>query len=419
VLGNTSADVDNPTSMLAMLSELFTDGFLTTVEASAARTSATDVIVTQAIVDAWNDVQRRYGLTVVDELNTATWAAIYADGEGAQNIGGARFDPLWRTTATEPYFYSANGSIIGPNPNYDGTVYPVERFVAFGEGISKKEAARVSRREVERVTSNPTYRGTITLTADPQEGHRLDIMPGDNIRLKQLTSNSGLLLHVSGVSVDLTQDTMPVTLAVDNVGTMLPTLLAQFERDRQRSKDPVWRMSKSRTSTSSDALIPWDFEAGSGRIPSRPVAGGRWSVSRFLGAEAGIINSIRIDTSPAREFVVAIFGKDPGSSWLVANIGNPLDEDGGASPWKAPDLEDALNEREFVEAWGWAGDGGTPCGYGRKAKGDTGASLVGWMADSGQWQYFSENGVWLYLAIWTSGDTEVSGTLQAQVTEGE
>jgi hypothetical protein len=178
-------------------------------------------------------------------------------------------------------------------------------------------------------------------------------------------------------------------------------------------------MSKSRTSTSSDALIPWDFEAGSGRIPSRPVAGGRWSVSRFLGAEAGIINSIRIDTSPAREFVVAIFGKDPGSSWLVANIGNPLDEDGGASPWKDPDLEDALNEREFVEAWGWAGDGGTPCGYGRKAKGDTGASLVGWMADSGQWQYFSENGVWLYLAIWTSGDTEVSGTLQAQVTEGE
>jgi hypothetical protein len=41
------------------------------------------------------------------------------------------------------------------------------------------------------------------------------------------------------------------------------------------------------------------------------------------------------------------------------------------------------------------------------------------MADSGQWQYFSENGVWLYLAIWTSDDTKVSGTLQAQVMEGE
>jgi hypothetical protein len=421
-VGTSWDATDNPDSFRSLIYELRTDGHLT-VEDIFDDNLIGDRLYDQSLVDAVKEVQREAGLTANGTLTVATWNAVWGDGEQAQNLGGARFDPLYALPGTQKFTYSANGSIIGLNPSWDPDLRVVDRFVTFGDGLSKKEARRLSRREVERL-NKATYRGTIRLTADPQEGSRLDIQAGDNIRLKQFTSNNGVVLHVAGVQVSPMAEPPSVTLTVDNVGRMLPILLSEIDRDRGRRKDPVWAMSKSRTSATQDAIIPWDYEAGSGEIGPIDVEGGRWQVFRFVGAEAGIINRVRIETDPAREFGFAIFGKQVSPKWLQANIGNPLDESADSeSPWTRPGLLDKLDDREFVEAWGWAGGGGgAVCGYGKRLKynedGGT-RTLRGWFADEGQWSYFSWHGVWMWLAIYTSGDTEVTGRLRAQVTEGE
>lgn len=422
-VGTAWDDTDNPDSMRVVVNELRTDGHLRRPDALAAIEART---YTQAMADAVEEVKEDAGLTANGTLTPAAWEAIYDSGMDGWNLGGARFDPLWAKPATVKWTYSSNGSPIGTNPAWDPSVQYVERFISYGDGTSRREARRLARREVERL-DKATYRGTITLTADPQEGSRLGIQAGDNIRLKQLASNNGVLLHVAGVQVDPMGDTPTVTLTVDNVGRMLPSLIHELNRDRDRRTDPVWAMSKSRTTRTSDALIPWDAEAGSGEIGPLEVEGGRWQVFRFVGAEAGIINRVRIDTDPARRFCFAIFGKNPGQKWLTAKIGNPLDESRDSeSPWQDPDLEDALSDREFVEAWGYGGGGAdagnSVLGYGRKSRykdnGDE-RTLVGWFADSGQWEYFSNHGLWMWLAVYTSGDTTLEGRLRAQITEGE
>ena len=323
--------------------------------------------------------------------------------------------------ATEKRTYDANGNPIGDNPDYDPDVFPVERFVSFGEGVRKRRARRLLRREKSRL-STPAWRGTITLTADPQETHRLDIKAGDNIRLRGFGgSGESKVFHVSGVSVNAQSEPISVTCTVDTLGRPLPVLRAEIMRDRRRKTDPAWVYSQSRNDNTADALLTWDEESGAGEIAPVSLPADTWTVIEVVAGQAGSVAKTKLETDPPVEFSAALFGDRVTDGGMNANIGDPFATDFN---WDGDDLGTSntagaawLDDNECIVAWGAHQD---PAGYGRLIKSDPGATLSGKLVDDSRFGFFNEfRSPFLFLAVYPKDATTLSGRFKIQLAEAE
>lgn len=377
---------------------------------------------TDEIREAVEDVQRSMKLPVTGTVDLATWNAIFAEGFEQYSFRQAYFEPLSVLSATQKHLYAPDGTVVGLNPDYDRSVVRNEVFVGYGDRISKREARRNA---TAMRTRSGSVNGTMVLTSDPAEMSRLDIRPGMTGSIKHLmgTGTAGMKVYVSSVQVGWSNPQLPVTVAWSTTPRHYIDLATIKARKMEARRDPVahWRHQLARKSTlTSDAINGWEGESGAGVVRTLPITGGTWNVFPMVAAELGTIGQFRLETNPAREFYVCLFGKEVKPGRLNAVLGNP-------NVWANADdevttftqHEDSLRDLLMIEAWGTPAE---PCGYPRSHTKPDGtvssAPLTGVWRDNGSFEFATYSG-FLWLAVYpVGGDTKIKGRARVVMDEG-
>lgn len=362
---------------------------------------------------AWRAIQSAAGIQVDNYLGPQTWAATFQTGSNTGTLEGAFIAPLASSKQVEPYLYTADGDRTGDNPAYNPSVLRVERYINFGAGLTRGEGRRAAQEMLAR-DSDPGWVGTVTLTADPQEGSKYDIVnEGTNGRIRNFRGSS-LDVHVA--RVEYSGDSVVAT--VDTNARDYPTLDAILDRERQ-SVDPARSYRKQATNSllASDRAT-WDAEAPGGRVPRHALHSNLWNVLRIPVAQYGTIVRTEFRTSgPASPFAVGVFDRPVTAARMLSLVGNPLDiywTDAG-DPWQ--EEADALDAAGLLMAWGWEKQ---PCGYYPKQysdpDGEDVAPVTGRMLDDGSWDYSSTQPPWLWVAMIASSSCLIEGRFWHGVT---
>ena len=373
--------------------------------------------------DEVRDIQRRMGITIDGIVGAQTWNATFGVGGSEPSLEGAHIAPLAIVPWNQEFLERADGTIIGPNPTYDRSRLAIGRLVNYGEGVDKGEGVKFARQEIKpRYSDDPMWVGSATLSDDPENGSRWDIEAGQNIFLRhmipppQAADQTGLLLHISQASVTPGGD---VSLQLSYLAHDMTTLAA-IKRRNKDVMDPARRSPQQRTARlAKDEIVPWDCEAGGGKVSMHNLQGGFWTVFRMAGGQIGRISDVRFicgtgirpqDFNPAfdseapvsgaKSFCVALFGKPVTSNWLLGTVGNPL---GSGNKWT--DKAVALQRAGLIQAWG--GDT-QPAGY-WPGIGSEGASLTGKLRDTGGVEWESSSPPYLWVAEWCNSSTKIMG----------
>ena len=368
---------------------------------------------------AAEELQRRAGLPVTGIVDHATWNATWANGANSANLGGARFDPIAADPRTVRFFTTSNGSYSTPNPAYTRAVIPVETFIAYGEGTSKADGTRSARAELARYSNGPGTAGTITLTADPPEMHRLDIRAGMNVRVKFLHGTTGVLMHVADVQVNPQANPVQVRLTVDEKARDLLSIAQILDRDRESRQDPAknYINLRRRSAITRDQVITWDCEAGSGQIPRRSCPGGQWSVFRIAAGEAaGTLQQIDVQTVPAAAFAFEVFAGPVSAAHLHSMVPAPLTaRSDGYQPFDVPGIQDELDRLGYVDGFGGPNQAG---GYwpGEQTSSidgtDHGHPITGRLRVDSSTTFLLKDPPYLWVAVFPLTDTAIQGTLK-------
>lgn len=376
-------------------------------------------------------LQRDMGVAVTGVLDSTTWPLAWTPGVNGSDLSGARYDPLaYGHPNLRQHFLSKNGSFLAKNENYDRSILRVDGFTSYGEGVDKDEAER----DAEIVTArnmDPGWFGTLTLRADPEQMHRLDLREGMNVRLRRFgagAAGTGPLLHVAGIRVRPEDDGCPVELTVDTEARDLLTVTQIIQRAQEAKQDPAKNIlnQRRRSAISADSFIGWDCEAGAGQIPLRKVQGGQWTIIKVVGAQFGRLIGIDLQTvnsnnqNVTRRYCVAVFGDPVTAPWLDSRIPAPLTARAdNYAPFDVPAIQDDLEAKQFLEAWGGPNQAaGYWPGYEQNENGATAHPVTGRLVDSASAEFASRQAPWLFMGVWIAGaDCYLRGRLFAASEE--
>lgn len=374
------------------------------------------------------DAQFRSGIRIDGVVGAQTWNAIFGVGGNFVSLSGAYIAPIAAIAQNIEFLTRADGSIIGPNPHYNRRVLAVGRLEEYGE-MSKAQAAAFARREIQpKSDHDPQWVGSATFNMDPENGSRWEMKAGQNLFVKYMLPPltqiakgiDGLQLHMSQVSVTPGGS---VTAQLSYLAHDMTTLASLIQRNKN-TVDPARRTNQGTrlSKISQDRIIPWDSEAGGGKIPMHNLQAGLWStfpipagelgsISRTLYVCATAINSSTINNAftadgilpGAKKFCVAIFSKPVTPNFLASVIGNPLTSDDVWSK-KAAQLEAA----GLIQAFGTSGQA---AGYwpGQETKTDP---ITGKMLDGASWPWESKSPPFLFIAEYCASSTRIAGQLQ-------
>ena len=351
---------------------------------------------------AWRQIQANAGIHVDNYLGPQTWAATFQVGSNTGTLDGAWIMPIAYSKQVEPYLYDADGGRIGPDPSFDPNQSRVERYINFGAGVTRREGTTAAK-EIHARDSKPGWVGTVTMTADPEQGSKFDVVSeGTNGRIRYFRGES-LDVHVA--RVDYSEDT--VTATVDTNARDYPTLDAILDRERE-AVDPARSYRKQATAAllASDRAT-WDAEAPGGRVPRLALFGGLWTVVRIPVAQYGTIVRTSFTTSGgASPFAVGVFDRPINAAQLLTVMGNPLVAEN--NPWQAK--SDQLDKRGLLMAWGWKEQ---PAGYYpheyANPDGKEKFPVTGRLFDDASWDYASRNPPWLWVAMIARSSCWVEG----------
>lgn len=377
-------------------------------------------------VDEVKDVQRKAGIAVTGEVGAQTWVTVFGVGGSLASLAGAHISPLAVVPENRQYLERADGSKIGPNPKYNKSRLAIGRLVEYGE-VSKVQGAKFAIGEVgPRSKFDPMWVGSATLDMDPENGSRWEMRAGENLFVKYMYPplsrfgiDDGLLLHMSQVTVTPGGS---VTAQLSYLGHDMTTL-ASIQKHNKDTLDPARRKLSARASQiSQDRTIPWDAEAGGGKIPVHALQGGHWVTFAIPAGQIGIINEVRyvcantlssstINTAfdvdgvlpGAHKFCVAIFSKPITANALESLVGNPLKS---ADVWSKKAV--ALEKAGLLQAYGAADQA---AGYwpGKESDNDI---LTGKMLDGSSWPWKSVSPPYLFIAEYCASSTRIAGQLR-------
>lgn len=340
----------------------------------------------------------------IDNADHCRWRnTVYPDFE----IGTAYFVPLEYDTAVEPYLYDANGAITGANPAYDSSKPRIEEYTNYGEGIDKAQGVTTAERQFLR-ENPPGWHGTITLTADIEQGvdgtveSRFEMRVNENIVVENFQGGS-VQVHVCQVEVDMDVDAQQVTLTVDTKARDMMTLAQIIKRDRD-AVDPAKRYRQYRNSRNvEDRIHLFDCEAGGGVVPATALSAGTWTVLQIPFGEYGELVRSDFTTSAAARFSVAVFDQAISGAVITTHMpAGPLTTDANDdNPW------DTFPEGTgLIAAWG----GPTQAaGYWPGAESDDEPVVTGRLVDDSSWKYATPTPPWLWVALWAETATTISG----------
>lgn len=424
-VGQVFSAGDGHTGFDAMADELRTRGYHMV---SGDRYSTSDVA-------AVRDAQYRSGITIDGVVGAQTWAALFGVGGSVPSLDGAHIAPLAAVTENVQWLERLDGSIIGPNPHYDKIPLAIGRFIEYGAGTSKAEGTAFALGEIQaRINYDPMWVGSATLKMDPEEGSRWEIKAGENLFAKFmypplrstntqngiieiLPSEDGLLLHISQSSVTPGGD---VSLQLSYLAHDMTTLAAIQKRNKD-TLDPARRGVQPRSSRiTQDSIVPWDAEAGGGKIPLHNLQGGFWTVVRIPAGQIGSIVTTRYICSSAlssfaqidnaflsesalvgaKEFCVAIFDRPVTSNQIWNLVHNPLTTD---RVWTTKATQ--LAAMGLIQAYG-ASD--QPAGHWPGA-GSEGDPITGKLFDGSSWEWESSSPPYLWVAEFCTQSTRIAG----------
>lgn len=324
---------------------------------------------------------------------------LYGEGEyggsryrNFREIGGTGvFQPFSYLDEVHPWDDDGSGGLTDNSGRVDNSLIRIEGIQNFGSGVTYSEAAASA--EQQRLRAQDVgYVGSIKLTGDPQEGHRLAIRAGDNIKVKS-HRGSDRLFHIAAVDVQMGESEPVVVLTVDTQARDYPTLAAIIERDREVSRKPSARLTGRTFEGMFSARATWDDNAGSGWLPTARKFDGTstqslsvgWNIVRFRSSERETVWKIEAHTSASTPFGLAIFNgvvtsgelpTDPFASgaWDPANY---TADDRYIIHWGQYNEERAAQER---------------AGYypGYETDGD---AATGNFVDDAPWVYHHDNGI--------------------------
>jgi len=197
---------------------------------------------------------------------------IYGSGKGLDGTAWTR-QTVSRDNKTAEYLpMAADPRVNQPNnPSYTVETMRSETFVQFEDGMEETEALKTAQLML-RKNEDPGYTGSITLTIDPEELSRYQIVAGMTVNIRQMAGagSDGMNLHISEVQVDVASGS--VSLTVDSKYRDALTV----DEVRNRTRDPLTPIKMLQVGKQSvlipDQLAPWSYTLGSGYIPKGSMA---------------------------------------------------------------------------------------------------------------------------------------------------
>lgn len=398
--GTTDADTltgDGITVLQIKLQEMSYYGWTNPV------TGTYDAITVAAVKRLQADVNR----PVTGAMTTTTWNRLFDIGATGFSLNGARVFPLLADPATEPWLYSANGSIVARNPAYDPSVLPVERHIDFGSGMTKQQMVDWCRGDQAR-SSAKNWVGQITLNDfgpiagehnpgdtpltddDPRIMSHRDIRPGMNAWLPLF--DGGTLVHISGVRPQRNDTNRSCVLTVDTQARDRLEIAAVLDRDTEARRDPrrEWYAS-NRAAKPSGNMVPRDEFFG--RLQQKiTLPGDKWTAFPVPAGQSGQINRVHIQlVNAAAAFAMVILGEGRSDEQVAKQLNRRIDNPlaavaDGAEAWFEKDSNAGwFRDRTLLYA---AGTHDQPCGYWPRkhtnAAGNTTSAAV-----TGEWIYDS------------------------------
>lgn len=328
-------------------------------------------------------------------------AAVLADAR--DTIDEARILPVATLAKAEPWTYAPDGAITGTNGTFDPDLMQVEKFVSAGERMPLADFKLAAAADL--AAGWPAkYRGTITLTDDPEEGHRRFIRAGDNIKLKYFRGEAdGRIFHIARVEVSHQDGT--VTLTVDEQARDITVVDALIARVKDANDATKRGLRNGRTSQAvEDRYIPWDCEAGSGVLKPTALYANQWKVVRVGAAEWGKVVRTDFTCTVATVFAMAVFGYPVTTASLQA----------AGIPWDVPgywtDGFTAERTKDPQISWGGQLPDGTVerAGFYPGLEVD-GASITGRFVEDSEWFFRSTKPPWLWVAIIAEDSCSIHG----------
>lgn len=314
---------------------------------------------------------------------------------------GAWIMPLSIDPRVEPYLYNADGEITGANVLHQPNRRRVEKYENFGERVSKTQGIESAENERLR-DQDPGWFGTVTLTADPQEGSRFEIVAGQNYLLRGHRGEDRLL-HIAKVRVNFGG---AVTLTVDEKARDAITVAAAMSRARDTG-DPVGRRKPNyRNSRVRQDRPVFDCEAGAGYVATDTVAG-EWTMLRIPFGYQGDIVWTDFTVEPACRFSIAVFDRDYTAARLQSENPTPL----MYVDYVEPDLNpwDTFGDG-LIMAWG-----GPDLAAGFWPATNEDGDITGRFVDDASWYYQSTRPPYLWVAVWTEDAAAVTGIFRQGV----
>ena len=408
-------------------------------------------IATGAVL--WNAPWVDSGNGTWEQFTSQDWFNLFNFAQTATGLNNPTYLPIYEDARTQKYLYDGTGNIRGINPRWNENqaaqdrLYRIERFRDYGKS-NKFAAAVQARREIE-YTDVLNHTGTITLSTDPMGYYpnnyltdsmttgksRFAIRAGDNIEIQNYRNAGTRQFHIAKVEHDPVNLTS--TLTVDEQDRDFMTLQAIHERKEKVRRDPAARIRKEIAASGlvEDRYPAWDCEAGAGFIPRSPVTFGVFTIIRFPAGRFANIAGVDLRIVDVwgnlipTGFVAGIFARPvtPDQVVIAVTAGtgsvNDIDWNNVNPTW--PDG----SPTGLVWA---AGDARTVCGWYPNKPGDhnepndvagnnpddsTIGPLTGEHVDNGGFEMYSDDGVFLYLAVMPLASAFVEGRMRLSNTQ--
>lgn len=410
-IGTTDADTDSGGGVTAMLARLVWTGYLDPDDRPGGFDSD--------VADALEELQDEARLAQTGNMNENTWNALYDIGISGPSIGGAQVRAAVQRAKVRRYNRTGSGQVLGPNPDYDPTVLPVDATKDYGTGHTKNQVKNFARADLHEAEAS-NWVGSIVFatgglilgehTPGTAIGTVMDarqLKPGMNVWAPLF--DGGTLFHVSGCEVGQTSDGRSlVTAQVDTRFRDTMAVNEIIDRNRESRRNPArdWTRNYRSSGKVNDVVSEWDDVGGF--LPGDvQLQGGRWNKIGMIAGQEGTISSLRIRLADEEcESVVGVFGRDIEEEKLNRRIGNPLSPDGRAQ-WQDQGILEDLDDKHFLLYV--AGSDEQPCGYWPKTKTDAGAGLTGIHKDDAGFRYFAFDDCSVWLMIYPAQDCTLLG----------
>lgn len=419
--GTTDADTDTGDGVTVMIWKLVAAGYLD----SDDRTGNYDGPVTRAIEALQDDAAS--GLTLVTgNMDPDAWAALYDLDVTGESLAFSHIEPMAQWRKTRKYQRTASGNVRALNPAYDPTILRVALPVDVGPGFTRPQIKEFAGSKLTDESDPNNWVGSVTLnggaviSGEHNPGDPLDssdlmqakrLRPGQNLWAPLW--DGGTLFHIA--TVDVSADDV-TTLALDTKARDSMEVWQIIQRNRESRGNParLWLKDHRKSTMTQDSVVEFD-EVGGIINDGVTCAGDAWTVFPVVAGQEGTIARLRMHVSPAREYVVAVFGEKIDDGRLHRLVANPL-SDAGTKRWSKANVQTELDQNVLLYS---AGTHDAPCGYFPGAKASTGSTtdddadtdpdpLTGKWQDDAGFAYRTPFGApVLWVAIYPSGPCTV------------